>query len=443
MKLWQKETSVSEIVDRFTVGRDLEFDIDLAPYDVQGSLAHTAMLESIGLLEKKELNQINASLKKIYQSIVVGDFEMMDGVEDIHSQVELMLTEELGDVGKKIHSGRSRNDQVLVDLRLFMRSEIDSIANGVQVLFERLIKLSDEHEDTLMPGYTHMQVAMPSSFGLWFGAFAESLVDDVHMLSAAQKVVNKNPLGSGAGFGSSFPLNRKMTTKLLGFDELNYNVVYAMMGRGKAEKTLGLAMSSIAATLGKMAMDICLYMGQDFGFLTFPDDLTTGSSIMPHKKNPDVFELMRGKCNKIQALPNDIAMLTTNLPTGYHREMQLIKELLFPAIQDLKDCLFMADFMLEKVKINTDLILQDKYKYLFSVEETNRLVLSGVPFRDAYKQIGMAIERGEFEPEKSVTHSHEGSIGNLGLKEIENMMQEALVALDAPQWQNAIKKLTT
>lgn len=443
MKLWQKETSVSEIVDRFTVGRDLEFDILLAPFDVQGSLAHTAMLESIGLLEKDELDQIHASLKKIYQSIIDGEFEMMEGVEDIHSQVELMLTQELGDIGKKIHSGRSRNDQVLVDLRLFMRSEIDLMADGVQTLFSRLTGLSDQYKDALMPGYTHMQVAMPSSFGLWFGAFAESLVDDVHMLAAANKVVNKNPLGSGAGFGSSFPLKRTMTTDLLGFEELNYNVVYAMIGRGKAEKTLALAMSSIAATLGKMAMDICLYMGQDFGFLSFPDELTTGSSIMPHKKNPDVFELMRGKCNKIQALPNDIAMLTANLPTGYHREMQLIKELLFPAIQDLKDCLFMADFMLQKVVINQELIQQEKYKYLFSVEETNKMVLSGVPFRDAYKQIGLAIERGEFNLEKSVNHSHEGSIGNLCLSEIKEMMNQANVPLNDGQWKNAIRQLVS
>lgn len=443
MKLWQKETSVSEIVDRFTVGRDLEFDILLAPYDLQGSLAHTAMLESIGLLEKEELEQIHVSLKKIYQTIINGEFEMMEGVEDIHSQVELMLTQELGDVGKKIHSGRSRNDQVLVDVRLFMRSEIGLISQGVQTLFDRLLGLSDQYKDALMPGYTHMQVAMPSSFGLWFGAFAESLVDDMHMLTAAHKVVNKNPLGSGAGFGSSFPLNRTMTTKLLGFEELNYNVVYAMMGRGKAEKTLGLAMSSIAATLGKMAMDICLYMGQEFGFLSFPDELTTGSSIMPHKKNPDVFELMRGKCNKIQAMPNDIAMLTANLPTGYHREMQLIKELLFPAIQDLKDCLFMADFMLQKVAINEELIQHDKYKYLFSVEETNKMVLSGVPFRDAYKQIGLAIERGEFDPEKTVNHSHEGSIGNLCLSEIRDMMSAANAPLIGDEWKRSIEKLVS
>ena len=443
MKLWQKETSVSEIVDRFTVGRDLEFDILLAPYDLQGSLAHTTMLESIGLLEKEELEQIHVSLKKIYQTIIDGEFEMMEGVEDIHSQVELMLTQELGDIGKKIHSGRSRNDQVLVDVRLFMRSEIDLISQGIQTLFDRLLGLSDQYKDALMPGYTHMQVAMPSSFGLWFGAFAESLVDDVHVLTAAHKVVNKNPLGSGAGFGSSFPLNRTMTTKLLGFEELNYNVVYAMMGRGKAEKTLGLAMSSIAATLGKMAMDICLYMGQEFGFLSFPDELTTGSSIMPHKKNPDVFELMRGKCNKIQAMPNDIAMLTANLPTGYHREMQLIKELLFPAIQDLKDCLFMADFMLQKVAINEELIQHDKYKYLFSVEETNKMVLSGVPFRDAYKQIGLAIERGEFDPEKTVNHSHEGSIGNLCLSEIRQMMSAANASLIGDEWKRSIEKLVS
>jgi len=441
MKLWQKETQVSEIVERYTVGRDLEFDIQLAPYDVLGSLAHTEMLATIDLLEVGEKEQIHRELKAIYQDIVNGDFAMREGVEDIHSQVELMLTERLGDIGKKIHSGRSRNDQVLVDLKLFMRQEIKEVVEGTQVLFGRLTQLSEQYKDVLMPGYTHMQVAMPSSFGLWFGAYAESLVDDVHMMHAAYKVVNKNPLGSGAGYGSSFPLNRKLTTELLGFEDLNYNVVYAMMGRGKAEKSLGMGMSAIAATLGKFAMDICLYMGQDFGFLSFPDELTTGSSIMPHKKNPDVFELMRGKCNRIQALPNDIALITANLPVGYHREMQLIKEVLFPAIQDMKDCLFMADFMLQKIKINRHLVMKDKYLYLFSVEETNRLVLQGVPFRDAYKQVGMAIERGEFDPERSVNHNHEGSIGQLNLEEIKAMMEKAVEGFEFGKWERAILAL--
>ena len=441
MKLWQKETAVSEIVERFTVGRDLEFDLLLAPYDVLGSLAHTEMLSTIDLLEADEKEQIHRELKAIYADIVKGDFAMREGVEDIHSQVELMLTEALGDVGKKIHSGRSRNDQVLVDLKLFMRQEIREITEATATLFERMISLSDQYKEVLMPGYTHMQIAMPSSFGLWFGAYAESLVDDLHVLQSANKIVNKNPLGSGAGYGSSFPLNRKLTTELLGFEDLNYNVVYAMMGRGKAERSLATGMAAIAATLGKFAMDICLYMGQDFGFLSFPDELTTGSSIMPHKKNPDVFELMRGKCNRIQALPNDIALITANLPVGYHREMQLIKEVLFPAIQDLKDSLFMADFMLQKIKIKDDLVYQDKYLYLFSVEETNKLVLQGVPFRDAYKQVGMAIERGEFDPERSVNHNHEGSIGQLNLEEIKAMMETVLAGFAFGKWEQAIGDL--
>ncbi len=441
MKLWEKETKVSDIVERYTVGRDLEFDIQLAPYDVLGSLAHTEMLASIDLLTEDEKSAIHRELKDIFRSIESGDFEIQSGVEDIHSQVELLLTERLGDIGKKIHSGRSRNDQVLVDLKLFMRQEVKEITDGVTVLFDRLISLSDQYKEVLMPGYTHMQVAMPSSFGLWFGAYAESLIDDLHMMHAAYKIVNKNPLGSGAGFGSSFPLNRKMTTDLLGFEDLNYNVVYAMMGRGKAEKSMAMGMSAIAATLGKFAMDVCLYMGQDFGFVSFPDELTTGSSIMPHKKNPDVFELMRGKCNRIQALPNDIAMITANLPVGYHREMQLIKEVLFPAIQDLKDCLFMCDFMLQKVVINQDLIQKDKYKYLFSVEETNKLVLSGVPFRDAYRQVGLAIESGDFRPERTVSHSHEGSMGNLSLERIKAQMSELLARFSFESWQRNLEQL--
>lgn len=441
MKLWQKETSVSEIVERFTVGRDLEFDIQLAPYDVLGSLAHTEMLASIGLLTQAEKDAIHVELKAIFKSIESGDFSIEEGVEDIHSQVEFLLTERLGDVGKKIHSGRSRNDQVLVDLKLFMRSEIKNVVEGVDALFARLMSLSDQHKAVLMPGYTHMQVAMPSSFGLWFGAYAESLVDDLYALEAAYKLVNKNPLGSGAGFGSSFPLDRKMTTELLGFEDLNYNVVYAMMGRGKAERSLATGMAAIAATLAKFSMDICLYMGSDFGFISFPAELTTGSSIMPHKKNPDVFELIRGKCNRIQALPNDIAMMTTNLPVGYHREMQVIKELIFPTLQDLKDCLFMAEFMLAKIKINDQLITQDKYNYLFTVEEVNRLVLSGVPFRDAYKKVGLAIEKGEFKPDRKVNHSHEGSIGQLNHTEITAMMNKAKSSFYFERWEKAFEGL--
>lgn len=441
MKLWEKETKVAEVVERFTVGRDLEFDIDLAAYDVLGSLAHTEMLAKIGLLKQDEKAKIHIALKSIYREIEADNFEIQEGVEDIHSQVEFMLTERLGEIGKKIHSGRSRNDQVLVDLKLYMRQEIKEISDSIKLLFDRLMKLSNEHQGVLMPGYTHMQVAMPSSFGLWFGAYAESLIDDLHILFAAYKIVNKNPLGSGAGFGSSFPLDRQLTSDLLGFDGLNYNVVYAMMGRGKAEKSLVTGMAAVASTLSKFAMDICLYMGQDFGFISFPDELTTGSSIMPHKKNPDVFELIRGKCNKIQALPNDIALMTVNLPVGYHREMQLIKELLFPAIQDMKDALVMTDFMLDKIKIKEDLILQEKYKYLFSVEETNKLVLEGMPFRDAYKKIGMDIEKRNFEPDRRVNHSHEGSIGNLNIEEIRLMMNQALAQFKFEKWEEALEKL--
>jgi len=441
MKLWQKNIEASQKVDQFTVGRDLQFDIDLAPYDVLGSLAHTEMLASIGLLDQTDKEAIHQELKSIYKTMETGEFEMRKDVEDIHSQIELMLTEKLGDVGKKIHSGRSRNDQVLVDLKLFMRAELIEVVDLVDKLFEVLILQAKKYQSVLIPGYTHMQVAMPSSLGLWFGAYAESLVDDMHFVKAAYDVVNKNPLGSGAGFGSSFPLDRQMTTDLLGFEAMNYNVVYAMMGRGKAEKSLAFAIASLAATLGKMAMDICLYMGQDYGFLTFPDELTTGSSIMPHKKNPDVFELIRGKCNKIQALPNDIALMTANLPTGYHREMQLIKELLFPAIEDLKDCLSMAAFMLPEMKVNDGVIDQEKYNYLFTVEEVNRLVLAGIPFRDAYKQVGVDVESGSFIPNRNVDHSHQGSIGNLMLDEITNAFKISIGSLKVDRVSSAIQAI--
>ncbi|WP_422008446.1 argininosuccinate lyase [Roseivirga pacifica] len=441
MKLWEKETKVADIVERFTVGRDLEYDIHLAPFDVLGSLAHTEMLASIGLLEADEKETIHKELKAIYRSIEAGEFEMRPDVEDIHSQVEIMLTEKLGNVGKKIHSGRSRNDQVLVDLKLFMRAEIQELVVLTEKLFQRMSGLSEKYQSVLIPGYTHMQVAMPSSFGLWFGAYAEGLVDDLRMLKAAYEIVNKNPLGSGAGFGSSFPLDRKLTTELLGFDGLNYNVVYAMMGRGKAEKSLAMGMSAIAATLGKFSMDVCLYMGQDYGFLTFPDELTTGSSIMPHKKNPDVFELIRGKCNRIQSLPNDISMVISNLPVGYHREMQLLKELIFPALEDLKQSLYVAEFMLEQIVVNTDLIEQPKYNYLFTVEEVNRLVLSGVPFRDAYKQVGLAVERGEFTPERTVNHTHVGSIGQLNLEEIATEMKSVIAQFNFNKVEKALKSL--
>lgn len=441
MKLWQKDKAASEMVDQFTVGRDLQFDIDLAPFDVLGSLAHTEMLASIGLMTTEDKEKVHAELKAIYQSMEDGTFAMRADVEDIHSQIELMLTERLGDVGKMIHSGRSRNDQVLVDLKLFMRSELIQMIVKVEEVFYALVELSKKYRSVLIPGYTHMQVAMPSSFGLWFGAYAESLADDMHFVKAAYEVVNKNPLGSGAGFGSSFPLDRQMTTALLGFESMNYNVVYAMMGRGKAERSMAFAMSALAATIGKMAMDVCLYMGQDFGFLTFPDELTTGSSIMPHKKNPDVFELIRGKCNRIQALPNDIAMMTVNLPMGYHREMQLIKELLFPAIQDLKDCFDMLTFMLPQMVVNEKIIDQAKYDYLFTVEEVNKLVLQGVPFRDAYKQVGLAVEEGRFEPGRKVEHTHDGSLGNLKLDEISSAFDKQLKSFNLVDVEQALSRL--
>ncbi len=443
MKLWKKDIESSAKVEHFTVGRDLEFDIHLAPFDVQGSLAHTAMLASIGLLTQEEKDSIHKELKAIYATMESGDFEMMEDVEDIHSQIEFMLTEKLGDVGKKIHSGRSRNDQVLVDLKLFMRFEVKEIVELTKALFDRFTELSEEHKSVLMPGYTHMQVAMPSSFGLWFGAYAESLVDDLSALHSSYEMINKNPLGSGAGFGSSFPLNREVTTELLGFESMHHNVVYAMMSRGKAEKQLSSGMAAIASTLSKFSMDVCQYMGQDFGFLTFPDELTTGSSIMPHKKNPDVFELIRGKCNRIVALPNDIAMLLTNLPVGYHREMQLLKELLFPALEDLKGSLEMAEYMLQHIQINTGLVDQQKYEYLFTVEEVNRLVLSGVPFREAYIQVGKDVNSGNFKANKEVSHSHEGSIGNLKTEAIQASMDKQIERFKFEDWEKKIKILTS
>ncbi|GAA4088699.1 argininosuccinate lyase [Mucilaginibacter panaciglaebae] len=423
-KLWQKTTNVNELVERFTVGRDTEFDAQMAAFDVLGSLAHTRMLESIGLMSAEDLDLVQRELKNIYADIQKGNFTIEAGVEDVHSQVELLLTQRIGDAGKKIHSGRSRNDQVLVDLKLFFRHELQQVVEETQTLFKQLITLSEKHKDVLLPGYTHLQVAMPSSFGLWFGAYAESLVDDLELLLAAYKITNKNPLGSAAGYGSSFPLNRTMTTELLGFESLNYNVVYAQMGRGKTERILAQALSSIAATLGKMAMDQALYLSQNFAFVSYPDALTTGSSIMPHKKNPDVWEIMRGKCNRLQALPTDVAMMTTNLPSGYHREMQLLKELLFPAFAEIKDCLHMATFMLQNISVNTNILNDPKYAYLFSVEEVNRQVLNGTPFRDAYKQVGLAIEKGEFNPDKTVNHTHEGSIGNLGNAQIAEAMNK-------------------
>lgn len=426
MKLWQKDKSSLDEVEKFTVGKDREMDLYLAAYDVLGSLAHIRMLESIGLLQKDEWVKLSDGLKDIYKRIKAGNFKLDDDVEDIHSQVEFLLTKELGDIGKKIHSGRSRNDQVLVDVKLFLRQEIEDLVNDIKAFFDLLIAQSQKYKDHFYPGYTHLQIAMPSSFGLWFGAYAESLVDDVIVMQSAYRVVNKNPLGSAAGYGSSFPLNRKMTTELLGFDELNYNVVYAQMGRGKTERIVAQALSNVAATLAKMAMDVCLYMNQNFGFIKFPDELTTGSSIMPHKKNPDVFELIRSHGNKIQALPNEISMMTTNLPSGYHRDLQLLKENLFPAFQTLKDCLKMASLMLNNIKINEGILKDEKYKYLFSVEEVNKLVLQGMPFRDAYKKVGMDIENGDFIYSTELHHTHEGSMGNLCNEEIRGMMEDSL-----------------
>ncbi|MFD0699882.1 argininosuccinate lyase [Myroides pelagicus] len=413
MKLWQKNTTVDQSVDTFTVGQDRVLDMNLAAFDVMGSLAHTQMLESIGLLESEDLVVIQKELKQIYQEVLAGQFTIEDDVEDIHSQVELLLTRRIGDAGKKIHSGRSRNDQVLVDLKLYFRHEIEEIVVKTKEVFETLQGLSNQYKDVLLPGYTHLQIAMPSSFGLWFGAYAESLVDDLEMMLAAWKVTNKNPLGSAAGYGSSFPLNRQMTTDLLGFQSMNHNVVYAQMGRGKTERILAQGLSAIAATLAKFAMDGCLYMSQNMGFIKFPDHLTTGSSIMPHKKNPDVLELIRSRCNKIQALPNEIALMTTNLPSGYHRDLQLLKENLFPAFTSLKECLDILKLMLDNIEVNKDILNDPKYDYLFSVEVVNDYVLKGMPFREAYKEIGLSIEAGTYQPSKEVNHTHEGSVGNL------------------------------
>lgn len=442
-KLWQKSYQTAEKIEAFTVGNDAQLDMELAAYDVQGSLAHIAMLEKIDLLESDELTKLQVELKKIHSEILAGDFDIEDGVEDIHSQVELLLTRRLGDVGKKIHSGRSRNDQVLVDLKLYMRARIQEVVGQVERFFDQLIKLSEQYKDKYIPGYTHLQIAMPSSFGLWFSAYAESLVDDLHMLQAAYKVVNKNPLGSAAGYGSSFPLDRTMTTDLLGFETLNYNVVYAQMSRGKTEKVVSMALASIASTLARMSMDVCLYMNQNFGFLTFPDEYTTGSSIMPHKKNPDVFELIRGKCNVLANLPNEITMMTTNLPSGYHREMQLVKEHFFPAFDTINSCLDMAGFMFDQVIIKDDILKDDKYKFVFSVEVVNELVLNGLPFRDAYKKVGELIQSGEYKVPAEVNHTHEGSVGNLCLDEIKGMMNEVIDGFQFESSNKSIQELVS
>lgn len=426
MKLWQKNITVDRAVEIFTVGRDREMDQYLAQADVLGSLAHTRMLESIGLLSKEDLDSVSTELKNIFNEISDSNFEIEDGVEDVHSQIEFMLTERVGEAGKKIHSGRSRNDQVLVDLKLYLRAALRDIVEDTTTLFHQLQLLSEQHKEVLMPGYTHLQIAMPSSFGLWFGAYAESLVDDMLMLQAAYKICNKNPLGSAAGYGSSFPLNRTMTTKLLGFDDLNYNVVYAQMGRGKSERIVAQAISSVAATLARLAMDNTLFMSQNFGFITYPAEYTTGSSIMPHKKNPDVWELIRGKCNLLQALPMQITTMTINLPLGYHRDLQLLKEVLFPAIDTLRASLAMATDMLSHIKVNSDIIADSKYDYIFSVETVNKMVVEGTPFREAYKSVGLMIEDGDYTPDRVVEHTHEGSIGNLGNDKIHAMMDNVL-----------------
>ena len=425
-KLWEKNVKVDQQVEAFTVGKDREMDLYLAKYDVLGSMAHITMLESIGLLAKEELPVLLAELKNIYAIADKGQFVIEEGVEDVHSQVELMLTRKLGDMGKKIHSGRSRNDQVLVDLKLFTRAQIEEVVQLVSDLFDILLSQSNRYKEVLLPGYTHLQIAMPSSFGLWFGAYAESLTDDLQLMQAAYKICNRNPLGSAAGYGSSFPLNRQLTTDLLGFDSLDYNVVYAQMGRGKMERTVAFALAGIAATLSKLAFDACMFNSQNFGFIKLPDQFTTGSSIMPHKKNPDVFELTRAKCNKIQALPQQITLISNNLPSGYFRDLQIIKEVFLPAFDELKDCLRMVTLMMQEVKVNETILTDDKYSLIFSVEEVNRLVLTGVPFRDAYKQVGLEIEAGRFTPQKAVSHTHEGSIGNLCNDHVSALMQQVI-----------------
>jgi len=441
MKLWQKNKDADAAVDRFTVGRDREMDLQLAEADVLGSLAHTRMLASIGLLSDDDLHAVQRELKNIYREVQEGRFAIAEGVEDVHSQVEFQLTERIGEAGKKIHSGRSRNDQVLVDLRIFLRREIMRFSDEIQGLFDTLQTLSERHKDVLMPGYTHLQVAMPSSFGLWFGAYAESLADDMQTMLAAWRICNRNPLGSAAGYGSSFPLDRTMTTQLLGFDAPAYNVVYAQMGRGKSERIVAQALANVAATIGRLAMDNTLFLNQNFRFISYPDELATGSSIMPHKKNPDVWEIIRGRCNLAQALPGQIAMLTTNLPSGYHRDLQLLKEALFPVLQDMHEVIRMAQYMLEHVAVNENILDDPQYDYLFSVEAVNELAQSGKPFREAYREVGLAIERGEFVPRRNLHHTHEGSIGNLCNDRVAALMAQVLSQFDFKRVVEAEKEL--
>ena len=441
MKLWEKNYGINEEIERFTVGRDRELDLYLARYDVLGSMAHITMLQSIGLLEGDELKALLAELKNIYAICERGEFVIEEGIEDVHSQVELMLTRKLGDMGKKIHSGRSRNDQVLVDLKLFTRHELKVVADGVKALFDELLQKSEQYKDVLMPGYTHLQVAMPSSFGLWFGAYAESLADDMLFLQAAYRMTNRNPLGSAAGYGSSFPLNRSMTTQLLGFDSMDYNVVYAQMGRGKMERNVAFALASIAGTMAKMAFDACLFNSQNFSFVKLPKECTTGSSIMPHKKNPDVFELIRAKCNKLQALPQQITLIMNNLPVGYFRDLQIIKEVFLPAFGELNDCLQMTAYIINKMEVNKNILDNPMYDPIFSVEEVNRLAASGMPFRDAYKKVGLEIEAGTFVPNRDIHHTHEGSIGNLQNDKIQQLMEATLSEFHFERAEEAEKAL--
>lgn len=440
-KLWTKNVQMTSEIEKFTVGKDREMDMYLAKYDVLGSMAHITMLESIGLLTADELKILLHELGHIYESAENGQFVIEEGVEDVHSQVELMLTRKLGDVGKKIHSGRSRNDQVLVDLKLFIRDRLKEIASLVVSLFEELIAQSENYKNVLLPGYTHLQVAMPSSFGLWFGAYAESLVDDMQYLLAAWKMTNRNPLGSAAGYGSSFPLDRQKTTDLLGFDSMDYNVVYAQMGRGKTERNVAFSMATIAGTIAKLAFDACMFNSQNFGFVKLPDNCTTGSSIMPHKKNPDVFELTRAKCNKIQALPNTIMMIMNNLPSGYFRDLQIIKEVFLPAFDDLKDCLQMTAYIINRMKVNEHILDNPIYDNMFSVEEVNRLAREGMPFRDAYKKVGLDIEAGNFTPDKNIHHTHEGSIGNLCNDKISRLMDEVVAGFNFSRMETAVDSL--
>lgn len=440
-KLWEKNFEVNKEIERFTVGRDREMDMYLAKYDVLGSMAHITMLESIGLLEKDELEKLLAELRHIYQLCEDGKFSIEKDVEDVHSEVELMLTRKLGDMGKKIHSGRSRNDQVLVDLKLFTRHELMEVVDNVKALFDELIQKSNQYKDVLMPGYTHLQIAMPSSFGLWFGAYAEGLADDMLYLQAAWRMTNRNPLGSAAGYGSSFPLNRQMTTDLLGFDSMDYNVVYAQMGRGKMERNVAFAMATVAGTLAKMAFDACMFNCQNFQFVKLPKECTTGSSIMPHKKNPDVFELIRAKSNKLQSLPQQIMMIMNNLPVGYFRDLQIIKEVFLPAFDELNDCLRMAAYIINKMEVNDHILDNPMYDPMFSVEEVNRLAAAGMPFRDAYKKVGLEIEAGEFVADKNIHHTHEGSIGNLCNDKIQALMEQTMAEFSFDKVRNAEKKL--